>query len=243
MWLLRYLQLNESGLSQHMKITMLWRYSWQMLLASYLGVFCLLVFLVLSTAFGFLTWQERQYMREEEQLEEQLRQMSTEIRSLTGQGSWQGITVMPALAATLPVPGLRTQLSDLEFLHQLARRFQVGKFVIHPLGNDNAKELSVGLDRSQETGLWRNYEMRFRARAENWLAIISHLTLLPGVRLQTQAWSDEGDAVLRLEVAGQLPASIVGQVGSREGASRLVLQNGRLQRAFKNTEGPEANVP
>jgi len=226
-----------------MRITMLWRYSWQMLLASYMGVFCLLVLLVLGTAFGVLTWQERQFMREEEQLEGQLRQMSAEIRSLTGQGGWLGITVMPALAATLPVSGLRTQLSDMEYLHQLARRFQVGKPVIHPLGNDNAEELSVGLDRSQETGLWRNYELRFRAGAANWLAIISHLALLPGVRLQTQVWSDEGGAVLRLGVAGQLPASIVGQVGSREGASRLVLQNGRLQRASKNTEGPEANVP
>ena len=226
-----------------MKITMLWRYSWQMLLASYLGVFCLLVLLVLGTAFGVLTWQERQFMREEEQLEGQLRQLSAEIRSLTGQGGWLGITVMPALAATLPVPDLRTQLSDLEYLHQLARRFQVGKSVIHPLGNDNAEELSVGLDRSQETGLWRNYEMRFRAGAANWLAIISHLAFLPGVRLQTQVWSDEGDAVLQLGVSGQLPVSIVGQVGGRGGASRLVLQNGRLQRAFHNTEGAEANVP
>lgn len=226
-----------------MNITMLWSYSWQMLLASYLGVFCLLMLLVLSAAFGFLTWQERQYMREEGQLEEQVRQMSTDIRSLTDQGGWQGITVMPALAATLPAPGLRRQLSDLEFLHQLARRFQLGKSVIHPRGNDNAGELGAGLDRPQDMGLWRNYEMRFRAQAANWLAIVSHLALLPGVRLQTQVWSDEGDAVLQLGVAGQLPVSIVGQVGGRGGASRLVLQNGRLQRAFHDTEGPEANVP
>ena len=241
MWLLRYLQLSKSRLKQGVRASMLWRYSWQLLIVSYLVFFCVLMILVFAGAFGLLNWQERQYLRTEVRLAEQIRQINTDVRSLIGQGNWLGVTVMPALAAKLPVPDLRTQLTDLEYFHQLAKRFHLTEPRIHPRRKDSAGESGGGSDQFQDVALWRNYEMRFRSEARDWLAVINHLALLPGVRLQEQVWSNEGDAVLQLGVAGRLPVPVVGQVGDREGANRLILRNGRLQRVFHDTERSGAN--
>lgn len=230
MWLSLCQPFNSAWLKQRLGLATLWRYPGWALLAMYAGIFMLLIFFLLVTAFSVLTWQHRHYLTTKERLESQVREIIADIRPQIGRGSWMGITVMPALASTLPPVDLRTQVADLQFLHQLTERFQVGDARIHPLQMDAVKKRDSGWATIQEQGVWRHYEIRFLANASRWLALIRHLALAPGIRLHKQVWDSGGHAVLQLGVAGQLPVLFVGQVGGAEGESRLVLQDGRLQR-------------
>ena len=137
------------------------------------------------------------------------------------QGGWLGITVMPALASSLPQPGLETRFADMRFLSLVAKRHQVAAFQVQP---------------SPGKGGWRLYQLQFRADARQWISLLSEFAILSGVALGKQEWSSEGLATLQVRIAGGLPLPVVGRVEGSDGETQLIWQDGRLQRAMNTGE-------
>jgi len=199
----------------------LWQLSPKVLVLLPLGICCGFLLMTAGATYGLLVWTERTYQSEWRVLNDQLQQSIKALVPVLNQGGWLGITVMPALASSLPQPGLETRFADMRFLSLVAKRHQVAAFQVQP---------------SPGKGGWRLYQLQFRADARQWISLLSEFAILSGVALGKQEWSSEGLATLQVRIAGGLPLPVVGRVEGSDGETQLIWQDGRLQRAMNTGE-------
>lgn len=246
----------------------LWSISSGRFVVFYLGSSVCFLLLVFSLTGGWLYWEGQQHQSFRYQENARYRQLSERIRSELGQGSWLAIPVMPALAASLPVPGSNEQLADLQYLNRLLKPYPASAVQIHPytvpsdktaLAADAWSE-AVGVstrlserlqaespDNAQRSGMsqniWREYELRLQTEAVTWLALLAQFSSQPGLKLQQQEWSQIGNGVIRLRMLGALPVLVVGQVANDDGGSdHLVLKGGQLLRGQQLETDKDAYV-
>ncbi|GFZ75996.1 hypothetical protein GCM10011403_18490 [Pseudohongiella nitratireducens] len=196
----------------------LWHLSSKAFLALPLALCCVSLLCAAAGSYGLMILQTQRFQVEWQAQHGHFQEAAGQLMPALGQGSWLGITVMPALASPLPVPGLGERFADMRILSRQIKRHQVTSLKIEPVAGE---------------GLRRKYQLEFHADANNWVSILSDLSMLPGVQLQQQKWAGDGQATLQAHLIGHIPAAVVGQVGGGDGETRLLLRDGRLQRSAK----------
>lgn len=255
MWLSTCRQWISRQPHQALQPISLWSISSGRFVVLCLGSSVCFLLLVFSLTGGWRYWEGQQHQSLRYQESARYRQLSERVRTELGQGNWLGIPVMPALAASWPMPGTNEQLADLQYLNRLLKLYPASAVQIHPytvpgdktaLAADTWSEVvsvptrlperlqAESSGSAQPSGMsqsiWRGYELRLKTEAITWLALLAQLSSQPGVELQQQEWSQIGNGVIRLRMLGVLPVLVVGQVADDDGPDHLVLKDGQLLR-------------